>query len=227
MQVVFDHAQNLTSTIKTFWFHASNKPPFLAGQFVEVFLPHAQPDKRGQKRWFTLSSAPNEAMLSITTRILATEASSFKRALNRLKKGDQFFMSYPMGDFVLPKKATRPIVFVAGGIGITPFRSMAASLATLPHHSYDITLLYAAKDDSELLYLDIFKNQNVTVLPFLAAKGQQKLTAQNVLDKSRHLTDPMYYVAGPDPMVQVLTKGLKSLGIARQSVRSDYFVGYA
>src|SRR5438128_2636442 len=124
MKVVFDHTQEtIASSIKSFWFKPTRPVHYTAGQYIELKLPHDKPDNRGERRWFTLSSYPTEPLLSITTKF-TDPGSSFKRALLDMKQGQIINMSDPMGDFVLPKDDTIPLIFVAGGIGVTPVRSM-------------------------------------------------------------------------------------------------------
>ncbi len=125
MKAIFDHAKDEASNIRTFYFRPEKPAHYTAGQYTELALPHPHPDKRGGRRWFTLSSSPTEDLLSITTKYAGDDdTSSFKRTLFKLKPGSEVHMADPMGDFVLPKLIQTPLVFVAGGIGITPFHSM-------------------------------------------------------------------------------------------------------
>src|ERR1700722_16878985 len=144
MQVFFDHSAPEADNIKTFYFRPEKPVHYTAGQFIELTIPHKNPDKRGIKHWFTLSSPPTDELLSITTKFAGDQSSSFKKALFKLKPGTELRMADPMGDFVLPKLIQTPLIFVAGGIGITPFHSMLSWLAATGEVR-PIKLLYAVR----------------------------------------------------------------------------------
>src|SRR5579859_2390296 len=119
MKVVFDHSQDEAANIKTFFFKSPQPIQYTAGQYVTLTIPHENPDERGINHWFTLSSAPGQEFVTITTKHAAEHGSTFKEALWALTPGTEVSMSDPLGDFVLPKLVQTPLVFVAGGIGIT------------------------------------------------------------------------------------------------------------
>src|SRR5574341_440996 len=109
-----------------------------AGQYLTLDLPVEDP--RGKRRPFTLSSSPTEkGFLTITTRI---GPSPFKQTLNSLETGTKVQTKAPFGNFVLPPDTSKPVVMLAGGIGITPFRSMI-KLACDTQLALSITLLYS------------------------------------------------------------------------------------
>ena len=68
MQIILDHTEDIAENIKTFWFVPKKPMDYIAGQFIEMTLPHDHPDERGQKHWFTLSSSPTEPLISITNK---------------------------------------------------------------------------------------------------------------------------------------------------------------
>jgi len=153
MKAKLDHIvhENKAKTINSFWFEPEHPLDQIAGQYIEMSIPHDKTDDRGTKRWFTISSSPSDAPLfSITTKF-SRPSSTFKSALHKLKIGDSVSISDPMGDFVLPKDDTIPLIFVAGGIGITPFHSIIKWLEDTKQ-SRDITFLYAAKVEGELIF---------------------------------------------------------------------------
>src|SRR5690606_27786597 len=123
---------------------------YIAGQYIELFIPHSNPDKRKERRWFTLSSSPTEDLLAITTRLITPKKSSFKNALNNLRIGDEIKMLPPMGDFVLPKDESLPLIFVAKGIGVTPFRSMLKYLND-SHKKRSIKLIYVIDNSNDAI----------------------------------------------------------------------------
>src|SRR5674476_218591 len=124
MKAQLHHIDSETDNIKTFWFEPDKPFHFTAGQFSELYLPHDHPDERGEKRWFTISSSPHEKLVSITTKFALERGSSFKQTLSQLKPDATVELAEAMGDFVLPVDQTRPLIFIAGGIGLTPFHSM-------------------------------------------------------------------------------------------------------
>ena len=149
MKVTFDHARDEASNIKTFLFKPDKKMHYTAGQFAEWTLKHNKPDNRGHKRWFTISTSPNEALVGFTTKLAGDRRSSFKSHLLNLQPGDQIEMSQPMGDFVLPKLIQTPLVFVAGGIGITPFHSILKWLSETKEER-DVKMIYGVKNENEI-----------------------------------------------------------------------------
>jgi ferredoxin-NADP reductase len=120
---------------------------FQPGQYIGLTLPHAHPDSRGSARTFTIASAPGEPLVQITTR-LSTSPSTFKQALCSLSPGSVVEASSPGGQFVYTD-AARPAVFIAGGIGITPFRAILSDLAA-GHLPYAATTLLYSSASSEI-----------------------------------------------------------------------------
>ena len=156
MKVTYLAKKPTAKNIYTFLFKPGTKVRYIAGQSTELKIPHGNTDSRGNKRWFTLSSSPTDYMLSITTKFSDKNGSSFKKALLGLKPDTILDMAVPMGDFVLPKDASIPLFFVAGGIGCTPFHSIIKYLGNT-NEQRDIQLLYAANELEEVAFTDLFK----------------------------------------------------------------------
>ncbi|HTB49188.1 MAG TPA: FAD-dependent oxidoreductase [Verrucomicrobiae bacterium] len=231
MKVVFDHSEDEAANITTFYFRPEKLAHYTAGQFTELLIPHAHPDKRGQKRWFTLSSSPTDELLSITTKFAASEGSSFKKALRKLQPGTQLTMADPMGDFVLPKLIQTPLVFVAGGIGITPFHSILKWLATTAE-TRPIKLLYGVHSEDEIIFqptFDAAKIHPVIVVnePSSAWGGERgNLSAELILGLEKPSEDTLVYVSGPEPMVEHLEKDLRKAGLNKNQFVGDFFPNY-
>ena len=229
MKVIFKERLPLTDTICTFYFEPLEHVSYLAGQFTELRLPHSSPDDRGDKRWFTLSSAPSEQLLSITTKFADETSSSFKKALFSLEPQTPLQLADPMGDFVLPKDAVKPLLFVAGGIGITPMRSMARWLAD-NNERRDIKLLYAVKDQHEFVFADDFAAAHIPVEHVVSQQNSDwngevtTLSADRILQSAQ--TGTTIYVSGPEPMVESLLEDLKIKGVTEDRLVGDYFPGY-
>jgi glycine betaine catabolism B len=154
MRVKYVKSEPVAKNIISFYFEPEKRPQHIAGQFIELKIPHEGKDKRGDKRWFTLSSSPEDKYLSITTKFTdakASQNSSFKNELLKLKPGTELYMAAPMGDFVLPKNSEIPLLFVAGGIGVTPFHSIIKYISDTGEKR-NITLLYAARSGKEIAF---------------------------------------------------------------------------
>jgi len=151
------------SNAKTFWFRPQQLVRYVAGEFIELHLPHANADERGTMHYFSLSSSPTEPLLSITTTFArpGQRSSTFKQLLRSLPVGSEVTIVEPMGDFVLPKDRRIPLAFVAVGMGIAPMVSMVKYLRDTGERR-DIRLLYGARHVHELLFLDVFRDYGLT-----------------------------------------------------------------
>src|SRR5208282_2341278 len=119
MQISFVRSEKITGNIYAFWFKPEKRFGFQAGQFANFTIKH-EADDRGQQREFTLSSSPTEENIAFTTSI-APDSSSFKKKLLKLKTNETAYLGSPIGDFILPIDKNIPLIFIAGGTGITPF----------------------------------------------------------------------------------------------------------
>ena len=232
MLVTLDHTEPVADHITSFHFKPERSLQQTAGQFIELSISHPNPDKRGIKHWFTLSSSPTEDLPAITTKFPADgQTSTFKQALQALNPGDQVMMSDPMGDFVLPKDKSIPLVFIAGGIGVTPFRSIIKWLLD-SGEKRDISLLYAAGSLPEVAFRDLFKEYGVEPVivlskPDAAWKGQSGyLSAEKILEVAPDKPNQLYFLSGPEPMVEALVKDLEAAGVDKRRLVGDYFPNY-
>lgn len=228
---VRSHHENIAKNIITFWFKPKKPIDYIAGQYIELHLPHDNPDDRGIKRWFTLSSSPSDApLVSITTKF-AEKSSTFKQALRHLKPGQEIHMSDPMGDFVLPKDSDIPLVFVAGGIGITPFHSIIKWLHD-SKQGRDITFVYTVNNEQEMVFQDLFEQYGlkrilVVSKPIGTWDGEVgKLDGKRILDLSKPKSDSLIYISGPEPMVESLDQQLIDSKISESRLVGDFFPGY-
>lgn len=210
---------------------------FRAGQFVDVTLiDPPETDAAGSTRTFTLASAPFENELMVTTRLRDT---AFKRVLSRLSPDDEVMIEGPMGSFTLHSNAAKPAVFLAGGIGITPFFSIAKEAAH-QQLAHQIDLFYSNRRPASAAFLD--------VLTELEARNPRfRLTATMTdLDPSsgewggetgfidaamlnRHLDTlqgPIFSVAGPPEMVEAMRQMLLNAGVDPDDIRAEEFAGY-
>ncbi len=230
MKAIFHDFIKEAENIRTFRFKPEHPVDYIAGQYTELFLPHENADDRGIKRWFTISSAPFDEYLTITTKF-SDPSSTFKQQLLKLKPGDEVNLAEPMGDFVLPKDNAIPLIFVAGGIGITPYHSMLSWLAQNSEHR-TIRLLYAVNNEDEIIFQDTFNKAaaHTTLVvnhPSDEWGGERGLiTADHILKLTEPDKDTLIYISGPEPMVETLEKDLTKLGIPKTRLVTDFFPNY-
>lgn len=230
-QVRLDHTEDVAKNIRTFWFKPEKPLDYIAGQYIEMFLPHDNADERGQKHWFTLSSSPTESLVSITTKHAVDRVSTFKQILFDLQVGTTITISEPMGDFVLPKDAGLPLVFVAGGIGITPMRSMVKWL-TDTNEKRDVRILYAASAPEEVAFRQLFETYGATLDVVLSVPSDDwhgrlgHVSGDLILELAGRDDEQLVYVSGPEPLTEKLETQLLAAGVAKDKLVLDFFPGY-
>lgn len=220
MKVVFVKSEAESSNIRTFYFRPEKTVEYTAGQFAEWTLPHLKPDNRGISRWFTISSSPTDELVSITTKFADKNSSSFKKALLKLKPGDEIDMSEAMGDFVLPKLIQTPLIFIAGGIGITPFHSILKWLESTSEKR-PIKIIYGVNSEEEIIFQSTF---DATEQPVNIVVGD--IRTDHILGFGKPTEDTLIYVAGPEPMVEKLENELYAMGIKSRQFVGDFFPNY-
>lgn len=194
------------------------------GQFLHYTLKHKNYDSRGPDRYFTIASAPYEQIVQITTRF-AKDGSSFKKALKSFKIGDTIEGVAPDGNFTVDNPDQK-FVFIAGGIGITPFRSILLDFARrdIP---INVTLLYANKTPDFVFKKeleDIAKhNPNLKIHYFV---DPDRIDTDAIKKTIVNLKKPIFYVSGPEPMVESIDGLLANLGVPKNHIKNDFFPGY-
>lgn len=223
----------------TMAFHFSSPPRFRhrAGQsLLMTLVDPPETDSEGDARTFTIASAPHEETLMIATRMRDT---AFKRVLKSAPAGMAVRIDGPDGEMVLHDEAARPAVFLAGGIGITPFLAMTrhAARQRLPHR---IHLFYSNRRPEDAAFLSELQemeqanpNYRLTATMAEPEKSAQRWSGESGYIRrdmlERHLPDiasPVYYFAGPPAMTMGMQRMLKEIGIAEQSMRYEEFYGY-
>ena len=209
-----------------FEFEPNYTPAFTPGQYMEWTLSHGHPDDRGNRRYFTIASAPEEKNIHLGIKFYP-QSSSYKSALFRFRGGDKILAGSLSGDFVLPKDPQRKLAFIAGGIGITPFVSIAKHLLNKKEQR-DIVLLYSCKNANDVSYKDIF-DQALSV----GLKTNYFLTEQDGMLNQDKITKAVpdyasrtFYLSGPHGMVKAFEKTLKKMGVPRRQIKIDFFPGY-
>jgi ferredoxin-NADP reductase len=208
---------------------------FQPGQYFWVtLLDPPYDDEKGPKRHISVVTSPTErGVLGLATRI---RDSAFKRSLVELSEGAEVEVEQPKGSFVLPEETDRIYVFIAGGIGITVFRSMLRYIADkgLPQR---VTLLYSNRDRESTAFYDELReleaaNRNLdVVITMTEDPGWEGETRRIDADMLRdHLGEELdsytYLVAGPPAMVDGVAEALQGAGIPEDQVRPARFSGY-
>lgn len=210
-----------------FLFVPDRKVAFLPGQYMEWTLGHKNPDSRGNRRYFTLASSPAEKNIRIGVKI-PNPSSTFKKALLSIDETQKIVAGQLSGDFTLPKDPNKKLVFLAGGIGITPFRSMIKYLLDT-NQKRQITLLYFNRVESDVAYrkfLDqAIKKMGIKVI-YWNTSTQGYLHVGIVKKEIPDFQERIFYLSGPNSMVISFQKLLKELGIKERFIKTDFFPGY-
>jgi len=221
-----------------FIFQKDKNFSFKPGQYMEWTLKHRDPDKRGNRRYFTLASSPTENEIHLGVKFYP-EPSSFKNHLLALPIGEEIVASQISGDFVLPKNEKESIVFIAGGIGITPFRSMIKYLLD-KHKKRKIILFYSNKRVSDISYKEIFDRAQselgIKTIYTITDKDEEifntymkkgLIDSQMIQKEVPDYMNNIFYISGPHAMVNTFKNTLKSMGVHRKNIKIDFFPGFA
>ncbi|MDO8551686.1 MAG: FAD-dependent oxidoreductase [bacterium] len=206
---------------------------FQAGQYIYITIPKPlYDDNRGNRRHFTITNSPHDLDIVITTRI---GPSAFKRTLTEAPLGTEVELGPVEGNFTLPKDTEKSLVFIAGGIGVTPFMSMLDYIANqkLP---YKITLIYSNRDKESTAYLDELEKWTKEIPDFKLFStmtqdpnwlGEHGRVDINYIKKHlQELNSYLYFVSGPPGFVEAMKKVLGEAGVKNSNIRVENFTGY-
>lgn len=211
----------LAENIYSFFFK-KDEFNFLPGQYIRMILSHENADDRGTSRFFTISSSPSEEHIVITTKLLQ---STFKHTLLNLEEGELVRIFGPLGTLVLPEEESEPIVFISGGMGITPFRSMLRHVAD-KNLKTSVSLISAFSKEEDMIFYEelsaISKEHKNIQLTFLDKRISEEILRENISD----LQKPTYYLVGPSAMVEAIREILRILDISEGKVVTESFTGY-
>lgn len=215
-------------------FKLSEDVDFKPGQYfvIRLFNPPYH-DEKGAMRHFTIVNSPAEKnILSFATRV---RDSAFKKSIQEFPLGTEVEVGPIRGDFVLPDDSNKPLVFIAGGIGITPFFSMLQHVKE-ENLGYKITLLYSNRDQASAAFLKELQDlsqQNPNfklVLTMTEDPGwsgeKEKIDAGFIKKHVEDLQTAFFYTAGPPAMVEVIIYALKEAGVDSSRIKSENFSGY-
>lgn len=208
----YDEVEN----IRTFVFDKGDAT-WQAGQYQTYELPQVGGDEDAHRRWFTIASAPSENKLHISTRVTD---SAFKQALDALQPGDTIEAHDIEGDFTWDDNA--PVVLVAGGIGVTPYRSILLERAALGK-PLNATVLYFGRSDQFAFHGEfdtLQKEHPELTIHYLAG---ERITADAIMNHAPQSNEQTVYISGPEAMVDAIGDELKKRGV---TLKQDWFPGY-
>jgi len=219
-----------------FIFVSDRKFSFKPGQYLDWTLDIRSVDARGNRRPFTIASAPADKEIRLGVKFYPGP-SAFKRALSAMRPGDAIFGSQLAGAFTLPKNRDEKLAFLAGGIGITPFRSMVRDLLARGDER-SIVLLYGNNKIDEIAYSTLFQwaEEKFGMRTVYAVTDEEVSGAnfhQGLIDEAlirRAIPDfgeRTFYISGPRSMVTKFERVLRGLGVGRSRIKVDFFPGYA
>ncbi len=228
----------LAPDIWDFVFVPSQKLAFVPGQYMEWTLATRNEDSRGNRRYFTLASSPTENTVRLGVKF-HPNSSTLKRSLLAMEPQDEIVATHLAGDFVLPEDPWQKCVFIAGGIGITPFRSMIQYLLD-NRRGRKVVLFYTAKSPAEFVYRSVFdKAQQVmgmkTVytltdpqnIPAGWTGRVGRVTRQMIMADVPDYATCQFYISGPSAMVEDSRQMLRQMEVRDEFIKTDFFSGLA
>lgn len=228
----------LAPDIYDFVFEPTRPFAFAPGQYMEWTLGHDDPDSRGNRRYFTLASAPTEKVVRLGVKFY-DNSSSFKEAMLDMEKGEEIVASHIAGDFTLPHNPKQKCVFIAGGIGITPFRSMIKYLLDT-RQPRPIVLFYANRSVNDVVYTDVFERARKELgiktvytvteprdVPLSWQGERGYITAEMIRRKVPHYANCIFYISGPLRLIESTQEVLRELHVPGRNVKTDFFMGLA
>lgn len=230
-------SQEIADGTMAFHFEKPEGFAYKAGQFADCTLINpAETDAEGDTRAFSLASAPYEDELMLATRMRDT---AFKRVLKTMEPGTELTLDAPHGSFTLHNNVNIPAVFLTGGIGVTPVRSIVLQAVhdKVPHR---ILVFYSNRRPEDAAFLDELMeshdtNPNYTFVGTMTQikkssrkwHGETGFISKAMLLKSiDDLTLPIYYIDGPPAMVNAMQEILSEAGVDDDNIRTEEFWGY-
>jgi ferredoxin-NADP reductase/Na+-translocating ferredoxin:NAD+ oxidoreductase RnfD subunit len=218
----------VSNDIYHFTFATDKKLSFRPGQYLEWTLGHDKVDGRGNRRYFTIASSPTEDTLQLGVKFYEP-SSSFKKKLLALQPGDTIVAGQLAGEFTLPKDPKQKLAFIAGGIGITPFRSMVKDL--IDHgEKRDMVLFYSNRTASEVAYRTLFDEaaQKLGMKTiYTITDGGNRLTADIIKKDLPDYSERIFYISGTHTMTNAFKKTLRGMGVPAAKIKTDFFPGFA
>lgn len=228
-------AEPVAKDVYDFVFRPDRRFKFKPGQYLEWTLGHKHADDRGNRRYFTIASSPTEPQVRLGVKFYP-ESSTFKRRLAGMRPGDTISVSHLAGGFVLPRKKDKKMVFIAGGIGITPFRSMVQYMLDAKEKR-PVVIFYSNKFKNDIAYKPLLDRAQLELgIPTLYALTDDKavgpdmyqgfIDAKLIAQAVPDYRERTFYISGPHGMVEAFKKTLHDMGVSRFKIKSDFFPGF-
>ncbi|HSX09323.1 MAG TPA: FAD-dependent oxidoreductase [Candidatus Saccharimonadales bacterium] len=221
----------------SFYFKRPKEFNFISGQYNRWTLPINATDGRGSSRFFTISSPPSEKeSLVVTTKIIQSD---FKNALLNLEVGQEIKIFGPMGQFIIDETHQTDHVFIAGGIGITPFYSMLMDASTKKSNK-KLTLLASFSTTDEIIFLNelekastLYDQINVVYTITQPQKSQTpwdgqtgRISEELIKKYVNDIPTSIFYIVGPPSMVEEIQTLLKKMNVPNKNIKTEQFTGY-
>lgn len=225
----FVERRTLASGIYEYLFQSDRPLQFKPGQYLEWTLSSVPLDSRGNRRFFTIASAPGDPHIALGVRFY-DKPSAFKRTLAALPTTAMVSAASLAGDFTMPSDQKKKLAFFAGGIGVTPFASMAR-YAIAAGESRDAVLLYSSKTAAEVAYKEVFTNASRVGWRTVYAHSEEPspgahhgfIDAELIKKEIPDYAERLFYISGPPGMVDAMKETLLTLGVSRFNIKTDFF----
>jgi ferredoxin-NADP reductase/Na+-transporting NADH:ubiquinone oxidoreductase subunit NqrB len=216
----------VTEELYDYEFNPDAPLQFLPGQYMEwtIEAPLLKQDDRGNRRTYTIASAPGEKTVHIGVR-MPKNMSTYKTAWANFTAGDTVYAGQVAGSFVLPHDASEKLLLIAGGVGVTPYRSMIKHLIDT-NDKRDIVLLYSAKSEEEFMFRQVFDEAQSVGAQVIYVADPSPLRDAVLQKHVPDISSRKAYISGPPLMVRHTKKILRNLGVPRRSIKTDFFSGY-
>jgi ferredoxin-NADP reductase len=236
LALTLQEKKEISKNIFSFTFKSDKKFSFTPGQYLEWTLPHNNADSRGNRRYFSIASSPNEDIKLLVR--YPKSPSSFKKELLQLPSQSKISAGQLSGDFTLPKNPITPMVFIAGGVGVAPFISMISFIVE-NKIKCDIVLIFINKKEEDITFEDLFeKAKPLGIKTYYLLTSENAISQKNnaiigylTLQKIREIIPDfgkrLFYISGPQLMVQNINSLLRKIGVSRWKIKQDFFPGYS
>ncbi|MBM7569903.1 FAD-dependent oxidoreductase [Aquibacillus albus] len=227
--------QTIANDTMAFYWEKPHGFTYKAGQYCTMTLINPKlTDEEGKERALSIATAPYEEAVMTATRI---SDSAFKQMLEEFTPGTEVEFDEPRGEFTLHHDETTPAVFIIGGIGITPVRSIIAQ-ATNEQFPHNLILLYSNKKPQDAAFMEDLKgfeekNSNFLFVPVMTNTEPNEWTGERGLIDTdmiqKYVSDisaPIYYLCGPPKMVKDMHQLLVEMGVDENNIRVEEFSGY-
>lgn len=235
-ELEFVKKEKVAKDTHSFYFKKPFNFNFKSGQYIKIFLDITNPDERGTSRYFTISSSPlDSGFIVITTRIIR---SSFKLKLSSLRHGELVRAFGPLGYFNFDAKNKRPKIFLAGGIGITPYHSILRYIDSKQLKlGARVTLIVSFSSREEVIFFEELKeiesrNSNIRVVYTLTNDNnmypefEKGRINTDMIKKYTQDKDGEFFIVGPEAFEVNMIELVKDLGISETSIFTENFPGY-